>query len=226
MIATVLLATATQLTTTGITGLTEPPVVYVLDYGSNHVGNVEWLTSVRNAPPELLHLGKDVPMTHNWGPIQALGGENQAHGKGDAITRLTPAEVNQRIGDLTAMVNSLHQSGVKMVMPYICGMTMAGHHEKRAGFWEFYDNWDKYSSAFNLSLRPGPDPAKWLQLDPQGGFQRFYKYDGDFYPPYEPNHRYAACVNNPNWQHWISRVVKLIVRCGYDGAFVDNGASL
>jgi len=224
MLTTLLLATATQLAPLA-SGLTEPPVTYVLDYGSDHVGNADWLAGVAAAPPELLHLGKDVPMTHNWGPIRALGGENQAFGKGDDVKRLSPAEVTQRINDLTAMVRSLHDAGVKMVMPYICGMTVAGHHKKRTGFWSFYDDWQKYSGPFMLGLRPAPDPAKWLQLDPQGNFQRFYKYDGDFYPAYEPNHRYAACVNNPNWQHWLTRVVKLLVRCGYDGTFVDNGAS-
>ena len=224
MLTTILLATATQLAPLA-SGLTEPPVTYVLDYGSNHVGNADWLAGMVAAPPELLHLGKDVPMTHNWGPIRALGGENQAFGKGDDVKRLTPAEVTKRINDLTAMVRSLHDAGVKMVMPYICGMTVAGHPQKRTGFWAFYNDWQKYAGPFQLGLRPAPDPAKWLQLDPQGNAQRFYKYDGDFYPPYEPNHRYAACVNNPNWQHWLTRVVKLLVRCGYDGTFVDNGAS-
>ncbi len=208
-----------------ITGLTDPPVTYVLDYGSNHVGNAEWLARVAAAPPELLHLGKDVPMNHSWGPVRALGGENQAFGKGDAITLLKPAEVRQRMTGIATMVRSLHDAGVKMVMPYVCSMTLAGHDRKRTGFWAFYDQWIKYANGFDLGLRPAPDPAKWLQRQHDGSFQRFYKYDGDFYPPYEPNHRYAACANNPNWQHWLSRVVMLAAKCGYDGVFTDNGAS-
>lgn len=208
-----------------ISGLTEPPVTYVLDYGSDHVGNAAWLAQVAAAPPQLLHLGKDVPMTHSWGPIRALGGENQAHGKGDDVALLKPAEIGKRVADITAMVKTLHDSGVKMVMPYVCSMTLSGHEQKRTGFWAFYDQWVKYASACDLGLRPAPDPAKWLQRQPDGGLQRFYKYDGDFYPAYEPNHRYAACANNPNWQHWLGRVVALAAKCGYDGVFTDNGAS-
>ncbi|MBI5396449.1 MAG: hypothetical protein HZA91_14235 [Verrucomicrobia bacterium] len=208
-----------------ISGLTEPPITYVLDYGSNHVGNAEWLAQVAAAPPTLLHLGKDVPMTHSWGPVRALGGENQAFGKGDAITLLKPAEVGKRMTNITGMVRALHAAGVKMVMPYVCSMTLAGHDQKRTGFWAFYDQWVKYAAGCDLGLRPAPDPVKWLQRQPDGSVQRFYKYDGDFYPAYEPNHRYAACANNPNWQHWLSRVVSLAAKCGYDGVFTDNGAS-
>lgn len=202
----------------------EPPITYVLDYGNAHLGNAQWLEDVRNAPPTLLHLGKDVPMTHNWGPIAALGGENQAYGKGDSIRRLTPDEVAARIAGLTRMVADLHDAGVRLVMPYICSNTVAGHPDSRAGLWEFYDHWDEYAS-FGLGPRPEVDVTDWLQRDPQGNPVRFYAYTGDFYPPYEPNHREAACVNNPAWQAWLSAVVRLVAGCGYDGCFVDNSGS-
>ena len=203
---------------------TSLPFTYVLDYGSRHLGYEEYIKSVAGAPPTLLHLGKDVPMTHNWGPIAALGGENQAYGRGAYIRRLSPEEVRARIEGLRAMVNSLHRVGVRWVTPYICSMTLAGHHERRTGFWEFYDHWNEYRSL-GLGPRPPKDPIEWMQRQPDGSLLRFYRYSGDFYPPYKPNHRYAACVNNPGWRAWHDEVVKFVAKCGYDGAFVDNSGS-
>ena len=203
---------------------TRVPVTYVLDYGNKHLGYPEWLEATGAAPPMLLHLGKDVPITHNWGPIAALGGENQAWGKGDYTRRLTPEELRERIEGLTAMVAELHKAGVEMVTPYICSMTIAGHHETRAGLWEFWDHLGDYE-GFDLGPRPPDDPIEWMQRDADGGLVRFYRYDTPFYPPYEPNHRYAACVNNPNWRTYLQKVAELVARCGYDGSFVDNSGS-
>lgn len=205
-------------------GPTRPPVTYVLDYGDRHLGHPEYIQAVASAPPHLLHLGKDVPMTHNWGPIRALGGENQAFGRDEAITRLTPEEVQDRIDGLTAMVTALHEAGATLVMPYICLMTIGGHEQTRTGFWAFYDHWDEYA-RFGLGPRPAEDPFAWLQRTADGAPRRFYQYEGPFYPPYKPNHRYAVSVNHPAWRQWEEAVVRLIARCGYDGAFVDNAGS-
>ncbi|NLO05924.1 MAG: hypothetical protein GX131_08875 [candidate division WS1 bacterium] len=204
-----------------------PPITYVLDYGYSHLDNPDYIAAVATAPPTLLHLGKDVVMSHNWGPIQGVGGENQAGGKGDAIRRLTPEETWERYRQLEAMVDGLHAAGVRWVMPYICSVTIGGHHERRTGFWEFYDHWDEYRE-FGLPPRPELDPADWMQRLPDGTMKPTYgsKPDVDeFYPAYEPNLRYAACVNNPGWRTWIDAVVRLVAAVGYDGAFIDNGST-
>lgn len=207
---------------------TQPPVTYVLDYGGHHLEDIDgYVAQVALAPPTVLHLGKDVVMSHNWGPIAGVGGENQAGGKGDAIRRLTPAETRQRFDDLQRMVTGLHGAGVRWVMPYICSITLGGSHIRRTGFWEFYDHWDEYLE-FGLPPRPELDPADWMQRDPDGSMKSTYgiKPDRDeFYPPYEPNMRYAACVNNPGWRTWIDAVVRLVAAVGYDGAFIDNGGT-
>ena len=97
---------------------TAAPVFYLIDYGPNHLDNPEYVEWVRKQPPELLHFGKDVPMTHVFGPIAAVGGENQAHGRNRAdIRRLTPGEVRERIAALQRMNKALHDAGAKMVMP-------------------------------------------------------------------------------------------------------------
>ncbi len=200
------------------------PVTYVLDYGGQHLGNAAWLAATVSAPPQLLHLGKDVVMTHNWGPIVALGGENQAYGKGASVRRLSPAETRERMAGLRAMVSALHAGGVTMVMPYICAMTIGGHPERRTGFWEFYDHWDEYRE-FGLGARPAADPATWLQVNPDGSPHFYYGLTDGGYPPYAPNIRYACCMNNPNWRSWSEQVVRLCAEVGYDGVFVDNGGS-
>ena len=205
--------------------LTKTPITYVADTAPNHIDNLEYLKAVSGSPPTVLHLGMDVPFTHSWGPIQALGGGNQSHGNDDSNRRLSADEVEARIEGLRKMVQGLHRAGVKFVLPYICSMTLAGHHKHRTGFWEFYDHWEEYE-RFGLGPRPRTDPIEWMQLMPSGSLHRFYKYQGAFYPPFGPkHHRYAACVNNPDFRYWLTKVAELVARSGYDGAFVDNSGS-
>ena len=88
--------------------------------------------------PDVLHLGKDVPFTHNWGPIAGWGGENQWCGKTPEDKkayqrRLSPAELREKIKAIKAMVERLHASGVDEVMPYVGAMTVAGDWERRTG---------------------------------------------------------------------------------------------
>ena len=203
---------------------TSLPVTYVLDYGSKHLGHDEYIQAVSTAPPALLHLGKDVPLNHGWGPVRALGGENQAYGSGDCIELISPSELRQRITDLRGMVDQLHASGVRYVTPYICAMTVNGDDSKRSGFWSFYDRWNEYL-ALGLADRPASDPREWLQRTPDGAVLRYYRYKDGYYPPFKTNHRYAACWRAEGWRTWLGEVVRFAARCGYDGVFVDNGTS-
>lgn len=205
---------------------TSLPLTYVLDYGAAHLGNAGYVPAVASAPPTLLHLGKDVPFNHGWGPVRALGGENQAFGSGDAITRLTPDEVEARLAALREMVSALHASGVRYVTPYICAMTLNGDPVKRSGFWEFYEHWDEYR-RLGLCPRPAQDPREWLQTTADGKTRLYYTYDqaAGFYPPFKTNHRYAACWRTEGWRTWLLEVVRFVARSGCDGVFVDNGCS-
>ncbi|MDD4016896.1 MAG: hypothetical protein PHV28_03020 [Kiritimatiellae bacterium] len=204
---------------------TSLPFTYVLDYGTNHVGSSNYIAAVASAPPTLLHLGKDVPFNHGWGPVRSFGGENVAHGSGDAIARLSPDAVAARITALRQMVDSLHAAGVRYVTPYICSMTLNGDPVKRSGFWEFYDHWDEYR-CLGLARRPGQDPREWLQTKPDGKPRLYYTYDqSDFYPAFKTNHRFAACWQTEGWRTWLLEVVRFAARTGCDGVFVDNGRS-
>jgi len=203
------------------------PFTYVLDYGSKHLGHPDYVPAVASAPPVLLHLGKDVPFNHGWGPVKALGGENQAYGRDDYITRISPEQVRERIDGLRKMVEQLHASGVRWVTPYICAMTVNGDPKRRSGFWGFYDHWADYR-PLGLAARPPADPFQWLQRTPDGKVRIYYryKYPDEFYPPFRTNHRFAACWRTEGWRTWLTEVVRFAARCGHDGVFVDNSCSL
>ncbi|MBM4049541.1 MAG: hypothetical protein FJ279_30980, partial [Planctomycetes bacterium] len=205
---------------------TSLPFTYILDYGGKHLGNPDYIPAVSTAPPTLLHLGKDVPFNHGWGPVKALGGENQAYGHGESIQRLTPDEVRERITGLKAMVDGLHKAGARWVTPYICAMTVNGDNERRTGFWEFYDHWDDYR-PLGLCAKPAADPFQWLQRTPEGKPRIYYGYNypAEFYPPFKTNHRLAACWRTEGWRTWLCEVVRFAARCGHDGVFVDNAGS-
>ena len=200
---------------------TRAPITYIRDYRAGHLGNDEFLATIAANTPDLLVLGKDAPLHHNWGPVAGTGGENQAYGKGEHIRRLAADELREKIDRIRAMVAKLHDAGVRWVMPYICTMTIGGHHEKRTGFWEFYDHWDEYR-AFQLGPRPAADPHDWMQREPDGTVRTYYQWDA---PYYAPNYRLAACVNNPAWRQHLANVVRLAAEVGYDGVYMDNNCS-
>lgn len=93
------------------------PVDVVLDYtyhtGHLHNGAGEplyplngaywntFLDELRKAPPDILTVGKEAPLTHSIGPIASYGGENQTFpsiGGKDGRWRLTPEQLGQRSG--------------------------------------------------------------------------------------------------------------------------------
>lgn len=202
------------------------PFTYILDYGRDHVDNDDYIPTVATAPPTLLHLGKDVPFNHGWGPIKALGGENQAYGTEESIERISPDQVKERIVKLSQMVHHLHADGVRWVTPYICAMTLDGDPKRRSGFWDFYDHWADYYKL-GLAKRPESDPIEWLQRSSDGRPYLYYKYGypDEYYPAFKTNHRYAACWRSDGWRTWLCEVTRFVAKTGCDGVFVDNGRS-
>ncbi|MFH1616691.1 MAG: hypothetical protein ABIG61_16605 [Planctomycetota bacterium] len=200
------------------------PINYVIDYDQNHLDNPEYIKKTRKYNADVLHFGKDVPMTHLWGPIAATGGENQAHGLNSADTRrLSPKEVRQRINTLTKMNKALHEAGTKEVMPYIAAITAAGDPGKRLGFFEFLDHWDEYRE-FGLGRNPKGDPHTWAARRKDGSFITWANGPLSF-PRYAGMNRYVVCVNQPEWARWLKIVTTLVAKSGYDGTFVDNAAN-
>lgn len=204
--------------------LSSAPFIYVIDYSDRWVKDPKAVETLGPALPDVLHIGKAVPITHNWGPIPYMAGENQdTGGKGhtlnrDSIRLLSPQELEEKAALIKASVARLHEAGVPLVLPYICYFSMAGDHESRQGLWAFYDRWSDYERW--LGPRPETDPADWMMRDLQG--KRIDPGYGYTPPYFAPLHRYGACPNNPGWNQFSCAIVRLIAGCGYDGTFVDN----
>lgn len=184
-----------------------------------------FLARLRQLPPDILIVGKEAPLTHSLGPILSFGGENRtfppvANRKAeDPQRQLTPDELQLRIKATERFVQDVHAAGVKTVVPYISPMTMFGNSERRAGFFQFFDGWEKYAKQFELGPRAGGDPIDWTQRDKQG--QPYFRVGGGA----EDRNgftRYSMCINNPGWRQWQMLITDWIARVGYDGVWMDN----
>jgi hypothetical protein len=184
-----------------------------------------FLSRLREFPPELLIVGKEAPFTHSLGPILSFGGENKTFRlppslRGQSPRRmLSPEELRLRIKATEQFTKDVHAAGVKTIVPYISPMTAYGNAEKRQGFFEFYDAWDKYEKEFELGPRPEGDPLDWTQRDKDG--KTYFRMGGGGEDA-EGLTRYSMCVNNPGWRRWQMVVADWAARVGYDGLWMDN----
>jgi hypothetical protein len=204
---------------------TTPPIIYTINYTDEYFLNPEYIEQFKAAPPDLLHVGKAVPITHHWGPIRLYKGENQYTGgpghtlSWENIALLSPEALAERIETIRKTLDRYHAIGVREITPYISYHTLSGDHQKRLGFWAFYDKWDQYAQW--AGPRPPHDPFDWLVVDAQGKFVggSCGGYSPDYYAPL---HRYRACINHPDWAEWHRRLIRMVAEAGYDGCFVDN----
>ena len=204
---------------------TTRPIIYTIDYGDQYFTKPEFIDRFKAAPPDLLHIGKAVPITHLWGPVNLYGGENQyTGGRGNTlswqnIALLTPDALAQRIEHIRDTLAQYHAIGIGEITPYISYHTIAGDHGRRLGFWKFYDEWATYEKW--AGPQPPRDPFQWLAVDRNGRFLE--GTCGGYSPDYfAPLHRYRACITNPDWAEWQRRLMRMIAEVGYDGCFVDN----
>ncbi|MHC4399590.1 MAG: hypothetical protein ACYTG0_07915 [Planctomycetota bacterium] len=204
---------------------TTPPIVYVINYTDEYFTEPEYTERFTACPPDLLHMGKATPITHLWGPVRMLRGENQYTGgpghtlNWDNVALISPKALAERIETIRRTLRRYHEIGIREIVPYISYHTLAGDHQKRHGFWNFYDHWETYRRW--AGPRPAHEPFDWLVVDAQGKFVggSCGGYSPDYYAPL---HRYRACINHPDWAEWHRRLIRLIAEVGYDGCFVDN----
>jgi hypothetical protein len=187
---------------------TSVPIIYNIDYGAGHVGSPEYLKKIADAPPQLMHVGEDVPISSVYGTKDGYSGNKPR--------LLSAAEVRAKIKELEEYTAGLHRAGVDWVIPYINNKAVIGDHVKRSGFFEFFDRWDRFAE-FGFGPRPSEDMAQAQMRYP---FRRmdYAKKEHPFYP----NRLYQMCGNNPNWRRYLLAVTANIARCGYDGVFVDE----
>ncbi len=189
---------------------TTVPFTYNIEYGAGHVGSEKYLKMIAEAPPDMLHVGEDLPFSSTFGTKRDYAGV-----KADLFKLLTAEEVRAKIADLRQYTASLHKAGVKLVIPYICNELAFGDHMKRAGFFEFFDHWDRYAE-FGYPAKPGADILLARKHYPFQGIRRSHAEEG-FYP----FKVYSMCTNNPEWRAHLLAATANAARCGYDGIFVD-----
>jgi hypothetical protein len=187
---------------------TSAPITYCIDYGDGHVGNPAYLKTIAEAPPDLLHVGEDVPFSSVYGTKDGYAG--------DKFKLLSPEELRAKIAALTEYVASLHRAGVRWVIPYINNKAAIGDHVKRTGMWDFFDHWDQYAE-FGFGPRPAEDLVL-AQMDYPFHTISLSKPSAHFYP----NRLYQMCGNHPTWRQYLLAVTANIAKCGYDGTFVDE----
>jgi len=200
------------LTATGAPGSDEwrtaAPIIYNIDYGDGHVGSPEYLKKIKDAPPQLMHVGEDVAFSSVYGTKDGYAGNR---GK-----VLTPEEIRAKLAELKEYVASLHSAGVEWVIPYINNKTVIGDPGSRTGYWGFFDNWDRYAE-FGFGPRPNEDMIL-AQMHYPFQSPRRIKEEHSI-APYKV---YSLCGNNPNWRRFLLAVTANIAHCSYDGTFVDE----
>ncbi len=178
------------------------PFTYNIDYSPDHVGSQSYIKMIAEAPPVLLHVGHDVPFKSMYGPADQF----------DCFGRriLSPKEAQERIDVLKDYVAQLHKAGVRLLIPYVCSMFIFGDAKKRTGFWEFYDNWEKYKE-FGFGSKPKRDPLTWCYDKPRPLNAK----------DYDAGYVYEPCMNDPDWRRFLRATVAQIAKVGYDGVFSD-----
>ncbi len=188
-------------------GITSRPLTYLMVYGDQLVGHEKNLRALCDAPPDFLHVGHAVPLNSVFGPASDYSGFNP---------ELVPADsLLARRAELNATTKRLHEAGIGKIICYINPSIMGGDHEKRLGFFRFYDHWEEYREALGLSKKPERSPEQWMQRERRS----FAPWEP--YPNY-PLWRYEPCVNEPAWTDYQRVVARLIAESGYDGIFVDD----
>lgn len=155
---------------------TTVPLTYNIDYGPDHIGSERYLKTIGEAPPDLLHVGEDIPFSSTFGTKRDYAGV-----KADLFKLLTVEEVRAKIAELQNYTTSLHKAGVKWVIPYICNELAFGDHVRRAGFFEFFDHWDRYAE-FGYPPKPAADILLARKHYPFQGIRRSRTEDG--FQPY------------------------------------------
>ncbi|MFB3788823.1 MAG: hypothetical protein ACE15F_20885 [bacterium] len=177
------------------------PFTYCIGYIVNPEEET-FLQDLSNSPPDLYHLGYQIPFKGALGPT--YGHELFT----DDI--LPPGEIPREVERIRRVIAKMRATGTRLLIPYVYTMAFFGNPEKRTGFFRFFDHWDDYAE-FGLGPKPEADPSLWSQVPgprPLGG------------GPADVLH-YDPCVNHPAWSAYLDLVARQLASVGYDGMFFD-----
>ena len=180
--------------------------------------------TIAESAPDILWMHPFANFNFRYGAIEGMGGEESIPKfKGTLTKRISPDEVARRTEMRKEMIKKLRTTGVRHIVPYTCLHTMGGDHEKRLGFWEFYDHWDDYRKL-GLYEKPKTDPFEWNQQSPDGSPRYLYSHKNhQFWPPM---YRYAASCAHPDRVRWMQFIVRDMCKLGINGMFSDNSTGL
>ena len=209
----------------GFSPVTRVPPIHVFCGGFDTAALVETVVEAyAEAPFDILWMRPFATYNFRCGPIRGMGGaEVLAKTREESIKRLSAVEVAERASTLSAWMDRIRATGVRHVAPYTCLHSMAGDHEKRLAFWEFYDHWDEYRHI-GLCEKPSSDPFEWNQQKPDGSPRYLYPHKSHLFWP--PAYRYAASCAHPDRLRWMEFLVQDMCRLGVNGVFVDNATGL
>ncbi|NOZ21942.1 MAG: hypothetical protein GXP25_12740 [Planctomycetes bacterium] len=193
------------------------PTTFLRQLGAPNLDNPKYLKEIREYAPDVLMLGRAVPLDSAMGPISQLGGGDSRARDVKDIILLKPKELEERVKFLRRLNVVLHESGVKSVLPYTSAISLIGTPGKPTGFFAFYRHWRDYPG---LGQRPSPSPEEWFAMDK---FDHPLPVSDTIDPDYlRPMKRYAACAANPAWREWMQQVTRSCIDSGYDGVYVDH----
>src|SRR3990172_1853949 len=133
---------------------TTAPFTYCIWYLSDPE-NESFLEELKTSPPDLFHLGYQIPFKGAYGP--AYGGQLYSD------DFLAPNDVQRETERIQRVIQKMRAAGVARLIPYIYTMAFFGRPEERTGFFKFYDRWDEYRE-FGLGPKPATDPSLWSQV--------------------------------------------------------------
>ena len=175
------------------------------------IGYQDWLasersmTSLRKAPPDLLHVNQPVPIDGAYGLKKGFRDHD--------TTILSRSAYEEKLQQTKAFVRTMREAGVEIIIPYINSCIMLGDHERRTGFWKLYDRWDEV--AWLLGPKPIRDPFAWCGV-PRRSLDPFKPY------PEFDMWRYEPSAADPDWRALQIRAIEAVADCGYDGVFIDD----
>ncbi len=201
------------------------PTIVSLEFSAGVYDKAGAAVSFDKNPPNGLITGFASPVTARWGPVDVFWGIDPWNPESDrrqtrqTYQLLPPAGLKKRISIIRSVIQTCREEGITWIVPTFSFGTISGDHQKRLGFWEFYDRWEQYAEW--MGPRPWNDPLDWLCVDKDGN-----PIVETADPPNSEHarkfRRYRCCIQHPDWAGFQRAVLKLGAEAGYDGGFADN----
>ncbi|MGD9496682.1 MAG: hypothetical protein AB7Y46_10290 [Armatimonadota bacterium] len=203
-------------------GGAEPPRIYLFWQGPD-LHTEPWATHARTVKPDLLYGG---PLPH-----QSMRPAPEA--ERDGLWSYEPGEVHFEApkgptffttSDYRGLLERAaaegryitEEIGAWGACPYVCAVKINGEHERRYGFWAFYDHWEELEQWFGP--KPATDPWDWVVWRADYNAKSVWSF---YKPAKDGSTTHSGCPNSP-FSEYLARFTGLVAAGGARGIFVDN----